>query len=223
MAEADELAAAYRRALACDPVSAYGGIIAVNQPLDAATVAAIGKLFVEVIIAPAVTAEARGLLADLRVGQAQQADGRVLHHLRLGADGDGEHAGHVDSNVLNRQGALEGNLDLERLQGQVGVVLDQRHHEGGPAVDALGGLLAADLAEDDQDAVAGAALVALDEQQEEAEQDQRHRDDDQRGRQPAARGGGGDGRPAGLGEERGARHGQSSRYGLRKRPPGCRD
>jgi phosphoribosylaminoimidazolecarboxamide formyltransferase/IMP cyclohydrolase len=73
VAEADELAAAYRRALACDPASAYGGIIAVNRPLDAATVAAIGKLFVEVIIAPDVTAEARGLLAakpSLRVLEA---------------------------------------------------------------------------------------------------------------------------------------------------------
>jgi phosphoribosylaminoimidazolecarboxamide formyltransferase/IMP cyclohydrolase len=73
VAEADELAAAYRRALACDPVSAYGGIIAVNRPLDAATVEAIGKLFVEVIIAPEVTAEARGLLAakaNLRVLEA---------------------------------------------------------------------------------------------------------------------------------------------------------
>ena len=73
VAEADDLAAAYRRAFACDPVSAYGGIIAVNRPLDAATVEAIGKLFVEVIIAPAVTAEARGLLAvkpNLRVLEA---------------------------------------------------------------------------------------------------------------------------------------------------------
>ncbi len=79
VAEADELAAAYRRALACDPVSAYGGIIAVNRPLDAATAAAITgfnpvtKLFVEVIIAPEVSAEARGLLAakpSLRVLEA---------------------------------------------------------------------------------------------------------------------------------------------------------
>jgi phosphoribosylaminoimidazolecarboxamide formyltransferase/IMP cyclohydrolase len=73
VAEADELATAYRRALACDPVSAYGGIIAVNRPLDAGVVEAIGKLFVEVIIAPAVTAEARGLLAakpNLRVLEA---------------------------------------------------------------------------------------------------------------------------------------------------------
>jgi len=73
VAEADDLAAAYRRALACDPVSAYGGIIAVNRPLDAGVVEAIGKLFVEVIIAPDVTAEARGLLAakaNLRVLEA---------------------------------------------------------------------------------------------------------------------------------------------------------
>jgi len=73
VAEADDLAAAWRRAFACDPLSAYGGIIAVNRPLDAATVEAIGKLFVEVIIAPAVTAEARGLLAakpNLRVLEA---------------------------------------------------------------------------------------------------------------------------------------------------------
>lgn len=43
---------AYARALACDPVSAYGGIIAVNRPLDDAFVTALGKLFVEVMIAP---------------------------------------------------------------------------------------------------------------------------------------------------------------------------
>jgi phosphoribosylaminoimidazolecarboxamide formyltransferase/IMP cyclohydrolase len=44
---------AWTRALACDPVSAFGGIVAVNRPLDAATAAAIAEIFVEVIIAPA--------------------------------------------------------------------------------------------------------------------------------------------------------------------------
>ena len=52
VAVADTLAEAYRRAFAADPVSAFGGIIAANKPLDAATVDAIGKLFAEVIIAP---------------------------------------------------------------------------------------------------------------------------------------------------------------------------
>jgi len=73
VAEADDLATAFRRALACDPQSAYGGIIAMNRPLDAGLVAAIGKLFVEVIIAPGVMLLARELLAvkpNLRVLEA---------------------------------------------------------------------------------------------------------------------------------------------------------
>ena len=64
VAVAGDLAAAFKRALACDPVSAFGGIIAVNRPLDLATVEAIGKLFVEVIIAPAINADARAALAQ---------------------------------------------------------------------------------------------------------------------------------------------------------------
>jgi phosphoribosylaminoimidazolecarboxamide formyltransferase / IMP cyclohydrolase len=73
VAEADDLATAFRRALACDPQSAYGGIIAMNRPLDAGVMAAIGKLFVEVIIAPGVMMLARELLAtkpNLRVLEA---------------------------------------------------------------------------------------------------------------------------------------------------------
>lgn len=53
---------AFTKALACDPVSAYGGIIATNRMLDAKTVEAIGSLFLEVIIAPDASAEAKALL-----------------------------------------------------------------------------------------------------------------------------------------------------------------
>jgi len=53
MATADHLVAAYRLALASDPISAYGGIIAANRPVDAGTAEAIKELFVECIIAPA--------------------------------------------------------------------------------------------------------------------------------------------------------------------------
>jgi phosphoribosylaminoimidazolecarboxamide formyltransferase/IMP cyclohydrolase len=53
----------YQRALACDPVSAFGGIIALNRMLDAATAEAIIKGFVEVIIAPAVDPAALTLIA----------------------------------------------------------------------------------------------------------------------------------------------------------------
>jgi len=57
------LRAAWDRALACDPVSAFGGIVAVNRPLDAATAEEIAKIFVEVIIVPAVDEAAAALLA----------------------------------------------------------------------------------------------------------------------------------------------------------------
>ena len=48
----DDLAAAYEKALRCDPVSAYGGIVAVNRPLDEAAAEAITGIFTEVVVAP---------------------------------------------------------------------------------------------------------------------------------------------------------------------------
>lgn len=55
---------AYDRAYATDPTSAFGGIIAFNRPLDAATAkAVVERQFVEVIVAPSVTPEARAALA----------------------------------------------------------------------------------------------------------------------------------------------------------------
>ena len=56
-------AEAYQKALACDPVSAYGGIIAFNRPLDGAAAEQVAKLFVEVVIAPRIEPEARAVLA----------------------------------------------------------------------------------------------------------------------------------------------------------------
>lgn len=58
LASAGTLAEAFRLALAADPVSAFGSVIAVNQPLDLATVEAIGSLFVEVLAAPAYALDA---------------------------------------------------------------------------------------------------------------------------------------------------------------------
>ncbi|CAN5772581.1 bifunctional phosphoribosylaminoimidazolecarboxamide formyltransferase/IMP cyclohydrolase [soil metagenome] len=54
---------AYERALACDPTSAFGGIIALNQKLDAATATEILKLLTEVVIAPDADADAVALFA----------------------------------------------------------------------------------------------------------------------------------------------------------------
>ena len=59
----ENIATAYRAALACDPVSAFGGIIALNRKLDAETAEEIVKIFTEVIIAPDASAEAKAILA----------------------------------------------------------------------------------------------------------------------------------------------------------------
>ena len=58
------LAEAYAKALACDPVSAFGGIVALNRPLDADAAREIVKIFTEVIIAPDASAEAKAILAE---------------------------------------------------------------------------------------------------------------------------------------------------------------
>ena len=66
-----DVAAAYDKAFATDPTSAFGGIIAVNRALDAATAQAISKQFVEVIIAPEIAPDALAVFA-------QKANIRVL-------------------------------------------------------------------------------------------------------------------------------------------------
>ena len=58
------LAEAFRAALASDPVSAFGSIIAANRPFDGEVALALGDLFVEAIAAPAFTSEAREILAE---------------------------------------------------------------------------------------------------------------------------------------------------------------
>jgi len=63
VATSGDLRSAWGRALACDPVSAFGGIVAVNQTLDAAAAEEIAKIFVEVIIAPEVDEAAAAVFA----------------------------------------------------------------------------------------------------------------------------------------------------------------
>jgi phosphoribosylaminoimidazolecarboxamide formyltransferase/IMP cyclohydrolase len=87
-----DLRDAWERALTCDPVSAFGGIVAVNRPLDAATAAAIGEIFVEVIIVPAVeegACEALAHKSQLRLlvtgGMPDpKAEGWMVHSLSGG-------------------------------------------------------------------------------------------------------------------------------------------
>jgi phosphoribosylaminoimidazolecarboxamide formyltransferase/IMP cyclohydrolase len=60
---ATSLAEAYRLALACDPVSAFGGVLAFNRPLDRETAEEVAKVFTECIAAPGYDAAAREVLA----------------------------------------------------------------------------------------------------------------------------------------------------------------
>src|SRR5467141_3952143 len=66
VAEGADLVSAYRKALACDSTSAYGGIIALNRTLDADAARAITEIFTEVIIAPDATEEAIAIVAGRR-------------------------------------------------------------------------------------------------------------------------------------------------------------
>jgi phosphoribosylaminoimidazolecarboxamide formyltransferase/IMP cyclohydrolase len=63
VAEGASLADAYRKALACDSTSAFGGIVALNQKLDADAAKVITEIFTEVIIAPEATDEAIKIVA----------------------------------------------------------------------------------------------------------------------------------------------------------------
>lgn len=70
VASADSVDEAWRLALAADPVSAFGGIVALNRPVDAITANGLASLFLEVVVAPAFETEARAILekkGDLRV------------------------------------------------------------------------------------------------------------------------------------------------------------
>jgi phosphoribosylaminoimidazolecarboxamide formyltransferase/IMP cyclohydrolase len=54
---------AYLKALRCDPVSAFGGIVALSRPIDAAAAEEIARIFTEVVIAPGATDEAKAIFA----------------------------------------------------------------------------------------------------------------------------------------------------------------
>jgi phosphoribosylaminoimidazolecarboxamide formyltransferase/IMP cyclohydrolase len=70
VAEADDLLAAWEGALAGDPVSAFGGVVALTGPVDAALAERLTSIFLEVVAAPDVTPDASSILArkpNLRV------------------------------------------------------------------------------------------------------------------------------------------------------------
>ena len=72
---------AYRKALACDPTSAFGGIVALNRTLDAEAARAITEIFTEVIIAPDATEEAIAIVAgeEKSAAAARRRPARPAH------------------------------------------------------------------------------------------------------------------------------------------------
>jgi phosphoribosylaminoimidazolecarboxamide formyltransferase/IMP cyclohydrolase len=108
VAVAGNLRAAWDRALDSDPVSAFGGIIAMNRALDAATAEAISKLFAEVVIAPSVEPGALDILKKktaLRILAAgampdPAEGGMTIKSLAGGFLAQTRDAGRVSSNQL---------------------------------------------------------------------------------------------------------------------------
>jgi phosphoribosylaminoimidazolecarboxamide formyltransferase/IMP cyclohydrolase len=87
-ATAASVAEAYRKALACDPISAFGSIVGTNREVDAELASEIAKLFVEAVIASSFTSEAQKILAakkNLRLVEVAPAEpGRVLKQVSGG-------------------------------------------------------------------------------------------------------------------------------------------
>ena len=88
-AVAPTLSEAYLRALECDPVSAFGGVIGVNRAIDAATATEMARLFLEVIAAPKFDDEARQIFAtkkNLRLVEVAALEQEwVMKHVSGGA------------------------------------------------------------------------------------------------------------------------------------------
>jgi len=81
VAVADNIATAYQRANACDPVSAFGGIVAANRNVDAALATDLAEVFTEVVVAPGFSAEALEILTaktNLRILSAAAPGPRAL-------------------------------------------------------------------------------------------------------------------------------------------------
>jgi phosphoribosylaminoimidazolecarboxamide formyltransferase / IMP cyclohydrolase len=121
VASGDSPLAAYRKALLTDPVSAFGGIVALNRPLDRATAAAITEVFTEVVIAPGADDEARAAFAakkNLRLlltgGMADPAaTGRTLRTVAGGLlvqDRDAARTGAEDLRVVTKRAPSEAEI-----------------------------------------------------------------------------------------------------------------
>jgi phosphoribosylaminoimidazolecarboxamide formyltransferase/IMP cyclohydrolase len=107
-------AEAYGRAFDCDRVSAFGGIVALNQPLDGPTAERIAEIFTEVVVAPGADAQARAVFAARRNLRLLTLEALPDPHARglsvrqvsggfLVQDRDGGHIGPADLKVVTQR------------------------------------------------------------------------------------------------------------------------
>jgi phosphoribosylaminoimidazolecarboxamide formyltransferase/IMP cyclohydrolase len=117
-----DLLEAYRRAFASDPMSAFGGIIAINRPVDAALAEAITGQFAEVVFAPGFSADALALFAvkpNLRVLEdtaqrppdPREPDVKQVRGGLLVQDRDAELEAWEDMRVVTRRGPSDDERD----------------------------------------------------------------------------------------------------------------
>ena len=71
-----DIAQAYRKAFDCDPVSAFGGVVATNRPVTAAMAEAMGEVFTEVVVAPDFDQDALEILTRRKSVRLLRCDGR---------------------------------------------------------------------------------------------------------------------------------------------------
>lgn len=130
VAVAADLKTAYLNALRTDPVSAFGGIVALNREIDAETATEIVKVFTEVIVAPSATPEAEGIIAakkNLRLlltgGLADpKADGLVVKSVSGGLLVQGRDNRNVDDcelKVVTKRQPTEAELADLKLAAKV--------------------------------------------------------------------------------------------------------
>jgi len=109
---------AYERAFACDPMSAFGGVVCLNRPVDEQLAQALVKQFIEVLFAPAYTEQALEILA-------QKENMRILR------DQEQRHVGHLEPSMRQVIGGMlvqDRDADLED-GGETQVVTRRRPSE----------------------------------------------------------------------------------------------
>jgi phosphoribosylaminoimidazolecarboxamide formyltransferase/IMP cyclohydrolase len=103
-ATAGSIAEAYRKALASDPISAFGSVIGINREVDGEAAAEIVKLFVEAIVAPKFSTEAKEIFAakkNLRLVEVEPAETtRVLKQISGGLLLQDADRGHIEADAL---------------------------------------------------------------------------------------------------------------------------